>query len=224
MPKVVDHELRRSQVAQAMWRVIGKHGIEGASIRRIAAEAGISIGLVQHYFSTKEQLERFAFEHMISGAQARMADLAGTMVEPVTARGLIRLLLGELTAPADEQRLAEYQVLLAFSLRSLQRPEIAAELRAGDAELRQLISAEIRTAQEQGEVRPDADPDTETALLLCFADGCGQRVLLGHIGPEDAEAALDEVLDRLFARPAGGAGAAAAVSQPHERKTERKTK
>ncbi|WP_052809515.1 TetR/AcrR family transcriptional regulator [Streptomonospora alba] len=214
MPKVVDHDLRRRQVAQAMWEAIRKYGIEGASIRKVAAEAGISVGLVQHYFSTREQLEHFAMEHMIFSAQQRMAERVDTVGPPATSRSLLRQVLGDLTVPADEQRLAEYQVLLAFSLRSLQRPDIAAGLRTSDAELRRFVTEEIRGAKERGEVRPAVDPETETTLLLCFADGCGQRVLLGHLAPDDASAALDRVLDRIFTAPDDGAGTAPATPSP----------
>lgn len=214
MPKVVDHDQRRRQVAQAMWTAVRKYGFEGASIRQVAAEAGISVGLVQHYFSTKEQLEHFAMERMISSAQQRMTERIEALGPPATTRALLRQVLGDLTVAADEQRLAEYQALLAFSLRSLQQPEIAAELQTSDAELRRFVAESIQGAKERGEVRPEADPEAETTLLLCFADGCGQRVLLGHLAPDDAAAALDRVLDRIFTAPGDGTGTAPATPSP----------
>ena len=198
MPKVVDQDARRQQVAQAVWRVVRKHGLDGATIRRVASEAGMSIGLVQHYFSSKEQMERFAFDRMIAAAQERMAERVEAMGLPASAHSVIRILLAELTIPADEQRLAEYQVLLSFSLRALQRPDLALELQTNDAWLQHFIAEQLRQAQRQGEVPAELDPEVETTLLLCFADGCGQRILLGQLDSERGAEALDQMLTRLF--------------------------
>lgn len=41
MPKIVDHEKRRKRIAKAMWKVILKKGMEGATVRNIAQEAGL---------------------------------------------------------------------------------------------------------------------------------------------------------------------------------------
>lgn len=43
MPKQIDHEKRRKQIAEATWRVILERGMEGASARNIAKEAGLSL-------------------------------------------------------------------------------------------------------------------------------------------------------------------------------------
>ncbi len=206
MPKVVDHDVRRQQVAEALWRVVSEYGLDGTTMRRVAAEAGMSIGLVQHYFSTKDEMERFAFDRIIANAQERMVERVEAMPTPVSPRTMIRLILAELTMPADEQRLAEYQVVLSFSLRALQRPDLAREMRTNDAELAYFITEQLRLAQRQGEIPAEHDPEVEAALLLCFADGCGQRILLGHLDCAVGVQALDRMLDRLFSvRPELGA-------------------
>jgi TetR/AcrR family transcriptional regulator, transcriptional repressor of bet genes len=198
MPKVADHDARRQQVAQAVWRVVREHGLEGTTMRRVAAEADMSIGLVQHYFSSKEQMERFAFDRVIAAAQERMAERVEAMGVPACVRTVIRMILAELTIPTDEQRLAEYQVVLSFSLRALQRPDLARELHTSHAALHHFIAAQLRQAQRQGEVPAELDPEVEATLLLCFADGCGQRILLGQLDSERGVEALDHMLARLF--------------------------
>lgn len=203
MPKVVDQDARRQQVAHAVWRVVREHGLDGTTIRRVAAEAGMSIGLVQHYFSSKEQMERFAFDRMIAAAQERMAERVAAMPTPASPRTVIRTILAELTIPADEQRLAEYQVVLSFSLRALQRPDLARELRTNYAWLHNYIVEQLRRAQRQGAVSAGLDPAVEATLLLCFADGCGQRILLGQLDPERGAEALDHMLTRLFTSASG---------------------
>jgi TetR/AcrR family transcriptional regulator, regulator of cefoperazone and chloramphenicol sensitivity len=46
----------RARIRDAAIRLFGERGIEGASIRDIAAEAGVSSGLVRHHFGSKEAL------------------------------------------------------------------------------------------------------------------------------------------------------------------------
>ena len=60
MPKKVNQTERKNQIATATWRVILNKGIDKASIQQIADEAHISVGLVQHHFSSKDQLIHYA--------------------------------------------------------------------------------------------------------------------------------------------------------------------
>ena len=61
MPKVVDHEERRGEVAAAVWRIVSRDGLEAATVRRVAAETGMSTSVVSHYFAGKDDLLRLAF-------------------------------------------------------------------------------------------------------------------------------------------------------------------
>ena len=46
----------------ALWRITRRQGWDAISLRNVAAEAGVSMGMVQHYFTTKDQMLRFAVE------------------------------------------------------------------------------------------------------------------------------------------------------------------
>ena len=56
MPKIVDHAERREEILEATRRVILKRGLDGVTMRNIAAEVGKSTGLVNHYFEDKSGL------------------------------------------------------------------------------------------------------------------------------------------------------------------------
>ena len=56
MPKIVDHDHRRKQIAMLTLEVMRAVGIENASIRGIAQRGGISMGVLTHYFKTKDDL------------------------------------------------------------------------------------------------------------------------------------------------------------------------
>ncbi|MGH8277414.1 MAG: TetR family transcriptional regulator, partial [Steroidobacteraceae bacterium] len=56
MPKIVDHDQRRDEIALVACRVVATHGFDQATIVRIAREAGYTTGMVAHYFDTKQQI------------------------------------------------------------------------------------------------------------------------------------------------------------------------
>ena len=56
MPKIVDHEQRRDEIALVACRVVAEYGFDQATIVRIAREAGYTTGMVAHYFDTKQDI------------------------------------------------------------------------------------------------------------------------------------------------------------------------
>lgn len=56
MPKIVDHDQRRSEIISAMWRVVDADGVGGVSVRSVAASAGVSKTNVGHYFDSQPHL------------------------------------------------------------------------------------------------------------------------------------------------------------------------
>src|SRR5499427_5103765 len=56
VPKIVDHDQRRDQIALVACRVVAENGFDQATIVRIAREAGYTTGMVAHYFDTKQDI------------------------------------------------------------------------------------------------------------------------------------------------------------------------
>lgn len=121
MPKLVDHGARREALAAALWRVVTRDGVEAASVRRVAAEAGWSTGSLRHYFDSQPALLAFAMELVIERVTRRVQAIAG----PETPRELAERALQEVL-PLDAERRAEMQVWLAFTTRSFVDPELRA--------------------------------------------------------------------------------------------------
>ena len=63
-PAPVDHDERRARLTEVLLAVVSEVGLEGASIRAVAARAGVSIGTVQHYFATKDEMLLYAYRHV----------------------------------------------------------------------------------------------------------------------------------------------------------------
>ncbi|MCA2223550.1 TetR/AcrR family transcriptional regulator [Nonomuraea aurantiaca] len=72
MPRVADHDQRRVQIARAFQRLLAAEGLGGVSFSRVAAEAGVSVGLIQHYFAGKDELLRFAYDDAVRRMSERV--------------------------------------------------------------------------------------------------------------------------------------------------------
>lgn len=64
MPRLVDHEQRRAELVEATWRIVSTVGLDAATMRNVAAEAGFSNGAMKCYFATKDDLLALAFEYV----------------------------------------------------------------------------------------------------------------------------------------------------------------
>ncbi len=214
MPKKVDPQVRRRQIAEALHRVTATHGLDGVSLRHVAAEAGVSAGLVQHWFCTKDQMLQFALETVSEQVETRLARRMAE-IEHGTPRQAVRALLIELL-PLDEQRRLEAHVAVAFGARAAVSPEIARSLRAGMDQMRAFLADRIRAA---GGAYGADRAERAAVALTALVDGLTAHTLAQQCTPQAAEAALDDHLDRLFgpqefdlehARDAGPARSASA--------------
>lgn len=187
MPKAVDHAERREELAAALWRVVMRDGIEAASIRQVACEAGWSSGSLRHYFDTQSDLLAFAMELVMRRARARIEALAD---EPDPRARAARILQEVL--PLDDERRAEMQVWLAFTMRAVVDPGLR-HLRDGAHAALRGLCRQITHGLGSG------DPDRDAERLHAFVDGLAlHAVLTPHVTtPERQKALLAAELDAL---------------------------
>ncbi|HEX3721446.1 MAG TPA: TetR/AcrR family transcriptional regulator [Nitrolancea sp.] len=197
MPKIVDHRARRRQIAEAVLRVTATRGLESVSLRDVAAEGGISMGLVQHYFRSKDQMLLFACEYLIERTNQRIAERIAASSTPQTGRSFLRTLLAEIL-PLDEERRAGTRVWVAFLARAAVEPELERFMRDTWTNSHNYFAGVIRAAQERGEIAPERDPQREAVSVFALTDGLVSHILMGHYSNETALRALDDYLDHLF--------------------------
>jgi TetR/AcrR family transcriptional regulator, transcriptional repressor of bet genes len=167
MPKVVDHEQRRAELAAAVWSLASREGLEAVTLRRVAEEAGWSTGALVHYFADKEELILFAFRTVADRVGRRLAEAAERTSEPLE---LARSQLME-GLPLDRERQAEVRVWFAFLGLALTRPALARTQRVTYRAWRERVADRLREAQENGEIRADLDCAVEAAALVALVDG-----------------------------------------------------
>ena len=172
MPKVVHHEQRRREIAEAVWRVIRRNGVEGASVRTVAQEAGWSAGALRHYFGTQSELLDFAIEL----AAERVRQRIGALELADDPRRAVEQLLCELL-PLDDERRAENEVWLAFTARALIDPQ----LRVRYAEIDEALRAACRRAVELLGLPAGRQRTLEAERLHAVLDGLA---LHGAMRPE----------------------------------------
>jgi AcrR family transcriptional regulator len=107
MPRSVDHDQRRRDLALAACAVIARRGLAGATVRDVAREAGCTTGMVSHYFADKDQLLVAALDVATRNAGARIRDRA--LADPADLRSVLAESL-----PLDAARRAEWRVWVAF--------------------------------------------------------------------------------------------------------------
>jgi AcrR family transcriptional regulator len=172
MPKVVHHEQRRREIAEAVWRVIRRNGVEGASVRTVAQEAGWSAGAIRHYFGTQSELLDFAIELAAERVRRRI----GALELADDPRRAVEQLLSELL-PLDDERRAENEIWLAFTARALIDPQ----LRGRYAEIDDALRAACRRAVELLGLPAGRQRTLEAERLHAVLDGLA---LHGAMRPE----------------------------------------
>jgi AcrR family transcriptional regulator len=174
-----------------------RQGLEEVSLRHVAAEAGVSMGMVQHYFASKDEMLLFALDTLNEHVTQRVAERMSVLPDPPSPSALVRTLLLELL-PLDEERRADALVGFAFLAQAAVRPKIAGVLRQSFAQLQEFVSEQIRQARDAGDLDTDADPDQEAKALLALTDGLSIHVLAGQRGHEEALVLLDHHLNHVF--------------------------
>ena len=197
MPRQVDHDLRRRQIAQAVWRLATQGGLEQVTLRLVAAEAGVSARLLQYYFGTRDQLLLGALEILNTDAERRAQERLATLGAAPGMRAIVRGVLLEFL-PLDEERRNRHLVYAAYFVRFLVEPALAAVARDAAPALADLVTSLIAQGQELGEVPRHVDAAAEAAFLVAGAEGLQSSVLLNQRTPEQAVALIDQQLGRIF--------------------------
>jgi AcrR family transcriptional regulator len=162
MPKLIDHEERRAEVAAAVWRVVSAEGVEAVTVRRVAAETGMSTSVVSHYFAGKDELLRLAFRLVVERARARAEAAARAAGGAGRARALLVTGL-----PVDAARRTEARIWFSFLGLALTRPELATEQRNAYRAWRGALAAALRAEGLPAEL----DAEAEAAGLIALVDG-----------------------------------------------------
>jgi AcrR family transcriptional regulator len=173
MPKDVDHDARRAELLEAVWRVVARDGLERATVRVIAKETGWSTGVLAHYFADKDEILVSAlhlmYERIAERWTAKLEGLSGI-------EALHELVLDNL--PLDDERELETKFLMNYWSRVIREGDGVPRPERRGPQLIDLLSDLAREAQDAGEIRRDDAPEDIAERLLALIDGFSLHTLL----------------------------------------------
>ncbi|MDX6763065.1 MULTISPECIES: TetR/AcrR family transcriptional regulator [Streptomyces] len=193
MPRTADHEQRRRQIAAAVSQLISEDGLDAVTVARTAATAGMSVGLVQHYFRTKDEMLLHAFREISAHIRARVE---ARIRDGVAHRRPIARVMAEVMTeyiPLDQARRTEYRVARAFAGRALDAPALAEVDTETARKLREDIARAVHNGKECGEVEEDLDPLPAAVRLAAVMEGLALQVY------REPEGAAGAAMARLVA-------------------------
>lgn len=160
MPRPVDHDERRRDIARAALRLLSRKGPEGLSMRAIARELGGSLTVVTHYYPSRHELlldlpRQLALDW--GDELSALGAKAATAHERL--RGLLTWLL-PLDEEGRQEELARFSLLVASS-----DSDSRAILAGFDDYVRDLLRQHL-----QGLV-PDEEIDLSVELFRAFTNG-----------------------------------------------------
>lgn len=106
MPRTADKQERRAQVVDAAFQVIAREGLAGTSMRAVAKEAGCTIGLINHWFASRDDLIEATFDRAIEVELERAAAIASDPTSYIEAATQF--------LPVDARRRDEAKIWIAF--------------------------------------------------------------------------------------------------------------
>lgn len=173
MPKIVDHDEKRKQIAEAAWNIIRKEGVEKASIRRVAAEAGMSSGALRHYFSTQDEMLLFIMNYYFEEGKKRSQNKEWSE-NPVQA---VEEVLLELV-PIDEEKKIETSVWWILALRSLTSDTIKDKKDEMTDGTYELANSMIEILALKGVLSDSMNAELEKSRLTALIEGLSIHALL----------------------------------------------
>jgi len=190
MPKVVDVDERRTELAEAAARLIARAGIGAATMRGVAAEVGLTTGSLTHYFADKRDLMLHTFRESLDGRRA----LRQTRNQSDPRAALIQTLEGSL--PIDVERRTHWMVSIAFCAEAAGDEALADVQQAAYREHRAHVSRLLRAMGYPNDVATTALAER----LLACANGVATQALFDPAGwpPTRQQTRLHELLGPLL--------------------------
>jgi AcrR family transcriptional regulator len=172
MPRKVDHKERREAFLAAAYRTIKKKGVDAATIRAVAREAGFTTGALVHYVSSKDKLLVQASEY---SARDVRADMEAAEALPDKLEALRQVLY--LALPSDEDKRGNWNFFLGFRERSIHNAAVRRVTQLRYTEWLSRTERLIGAAQDAGLIAEVVEPKMASRAVVALIDGIATQVL-----------------------------------------------
>lgn len=172
MPRLIDHDGRRDEIAEAVWRIVARDGVSAVSIRDVATEAGFAVGSVRHVFGSKAEL----LEYSMALVHERVAQRVQAHFARKDPRKLAEAVFAEML-PLDDQRRVEMAVNMAVVAESPSDPSLRRVALDAQRAIAGACAAVLAVLQSHNLIRADIDLAYETDRLHSLIDGLALHAL-----------------------------------------------
>lgn len=175
MPKKVDQEKRKIFITEATFRVIKRYGIENTTVRKVAEEAGLSLGSVQYYFPVQRDLYIFAMELLLKRTEERI--VRSVKNEKPTFENVVSM-LKPLIPSKDEEHRMEIEGWLNFALMAMKDPSLEIFSKKIYQSTLEFMDQTLKILQKNGYIDDSFNFEIEAVNLYTFIDGLTLQAIL----------------------------------------------
>lgn len=182
---------RRDDILDAVDRLLGAGGVHAVTMRKVAAEAGVSLRLVQYYGTNKDTLLTAALDRATERSVARWRR---PLADATSLRAVIEGYFAS-SLPVDEETRALHRVGVSMELMAVTgvEPAASAYQRHLDATAAEFTAACLTALPELGEETAGRIVDTAMAL----GHGLGSLLMSGRISEDTARATVSDMVGDL---------------------------
>jgi AcrR family transcriptional regulator len=167
---------RREALIDAVFRCVVRHGLSGATVSAIAAEAGVSRGIIHYHFRDKLALYEAAFERVVEGFQEALQRHPRDAAQPPEEQLRQLVLLG---LPVTRTSRERSRFWLEFLAARFLEPGLK-ELHDRHAERwRGFVRERLAAMQADGSLSPAVDTAALAMAIVAFSDGLGTYMVDG---------------------------------------------
>jgi AcrR family transcriptional regulator len=172
MPKIVDHEQRRAEIAEVAAELIAGGGLEAATMREIARRSGFSKGIIEHYFDGKSEL----IDAALAWANQRYFERVARATTGLAGLEALRARL-KATVPTTVALRNEWKIRLIFWSIAAINPELQRQQAARTRDAIEHFASDLRDAHELGEFDAASSPESAARQVLFAATGLSCAIL-----------------------------------------------
>lgn len=170
MPRIVDRDKKRSEIAQKAIEVLAKRGFQATTIQEIADAAGLGKGTVYHYFKTKEEILSVVSEEIFHEMERSFGAALLRIDKPMEK--LSALIEEALHVTEDVEHLfIVYTELWLMNIRGDKYNDYMSVIKNLHNDLKNLTAGMIDEGKKQGLWDKDTDSDALAAYLVASFDG-----------------------------------------------------
>jgi AcrR family transcriptional regulator len=170
MPKIVNRDKKRSEIAQKAIALLAKKGFQATTIQDIADAAGLGKGTIYHYFKTKEEILLVISEELFHEMERSFGAALLRLNEPMEK--LSALIEEALKVTEDVENLfVVYTELWLMNLRGNHDDDLMTVIKRLHNDLKNLVAAMINAGKAEGLWAKDTDSDALATYLISSFDG-----------------------------------------------------